>query len=172
MIAGALMHLYYAIFTKEGRQFIKDMLPELKDLTDLLVHLRYLVLPGSAKPQFKRFGYAEKAEYWAVVWGTFLMGTTGGLIWFKIYFTRWMPRWIVDVSITVHYFEAILATLAILVWHFYFVIFDPDVYPINWAWLDGKVTPHHYKEEHPLDHEVVDQLPHDAPAGDADEEEG
>jgi cytochrome b subunit of formate dehydrogenase len=152
MIAGALMHLYYAIFTKEGRQFIKDMLPELKDLTDLLVHLRYLVLPGSAKPQFKRFGYAEKAEYWAVVWGTFLMGTTGGLIWFKIYFTRWMPRWIVDVSITVHYFEAILATLAILVWHFYFVIFDPEVYPINWAFLDGKVTPHHHHEEHPLDH--------------------
>ncbi len=152
MITGAVVHLFYAIFTKDGRKFVMDMLPETKDLKDVFTHLKYLVVPGAAKPQFKRFGYAEKAEYWAVVWGTFLMGTTGALIWFKMYFTRWMPRWIVDVSITVHYYEAILATLAILVWHFYFVIFDPEVYPINWAFLDGKVTPHHHHEEHPLDH--------------------
>lgn len=152
MITGAVVHLFYAIFTKDGRKFVMDMLPEPKDLKDVFTHLKYLVVPGAAKPQFKRFGYAEKAEYWAVVWGTFLMGTTGALIWFKMYFTRWMPRWIVDVSITVHYYEAILATLAIIVWHFYFVIFDPEVYPINWAFLDGKVTPHHHHEEHPLDH--------------------
>jgi cytochrome b subunit of formate dehydrogenase len=100
---------------------------------------------------FKRFGYAEKAEYWAVVWGTWLMGASGALIWFKLYFTRWLPRWVVDVGITVHYFEAILATLAILVWHFYFVIFDPEVYPLNFAFWDGKVDPHHHHEEHPLD---------------------
>jgi cytochrome b subunit of formate dehydrogenase len=172
MIAGGIGHLFFVVFTRDGRKFVMDMLPEVKDVTDVLVSLRHYLVPGTPKPQFKRFGYAEKAEYWAVVWGTFLMAATGLAIWFKLFTTHWAPRWIVDVATTVHYYEAILATLAILVWHFYFVIFDPDVYPINWAWLDGKVTPHHYKEEHPLDHEVVDQLPHDAPAGDADEEEG
>ena len=152
MVVGAIAHLYYAIFDKNGRAFIMDMLPELKDLQDVLAQLRYLLVSGSPRPQFKRFGYAEKAEYWAVVWGTFLMGATGALIWFKMYATVWLPRWIVDVSITVHYFEAILATLAILVWHFYFVIFDPDAYPVNFAFWDGKVNPHHHHEEHPLDH--------------------
>jgi cytochrome b subunit of formate dehydrogenase len=157
MIVGAFAHLGYVIFTRDGRKFVLDMLPEIKDVTDVLVTLRYYLVPGRPKPQFKRFGYAEKAEYWAVIWGTFLMATTGLLIWFKLYATQWAPRWVIDVSTTIHYFEAILASLAILVWHFYFVIFDPDVYPINWAWMDGKVTPHHYKEEHGLDHEALAQ---------------
>lgn len=164
MIAGAIAHVAF-IFTKAGRKFVKDMLPEMKDLTDVIQQIKHLLF-GAPKPQFKRFGYAEKMEYWAVVWGTFLMGTTGALIWFKMYFTRWMPRWIIDVSITVHYYEAVLATLAIIVWHFYFVIFDPEVYPVNWAFLDGKITPHHHHEEHPLD--PIEGLP---THGDPDETE-
>jgi len=172
MIAGAIAHVFFVLFSREGRKFVMDMLPELKDITDVLVTLRYYVVPGSPKPQFKRFGYAEKAEYWAVVWGTFLMAATGLLIWFKLYATQVVPRWVIDVATTVHYFEAILATLAILVWHFYFVIFDPHVYPLNWAWLDGKVTPHHYKEEHGLDHETLALSGHvEEPAPDQDEDE-
>jgi hypothetical protein len=53
------------------------------------------------------------------------------------------------VATTVHYYEAILATLAILIWHFYHVIFDPDIYPMNWAWFDGKMSEEQFKEEHP-----------------------
>ena len=68
-------------------------------------------------------------EYWAVVWGTIIMGVTGLMIWFKIDVTHSLPRWFVDVAVTIHYYEAILACLAIVVWHFYHVIFDPDVYP-------------------------------------------
>jgi predicted CXXCH cytochrome family protein len=173
MIVGAIAHLAFVIFTKEGHKFVLDMFPEAKDITDVLVTLRYYLVPGMPKPQFKRFGYAEKAEYWAVIWGTFLMAATGLLIWFKLYATEVVPRWVIDVATTVHYFEAILASLAILVWHFYFVIFDPDVYPINWAWMDGKVTPHHYKEEHGLDTETLGQSGHeDRPAADEDEPEG
>jgi hypothetical protein len=65
--------------------------------------------------------------------------------------TRWFPRWLVEVAITIHYYEAILACLAIVVWHFYHVIFDPDVYPLNWACWNGKVSKHWQEEEHPLD---------------------
>jgi hypothetical protein len=56
---------------------------------------------------------------------------------------------VVEVAITIHYYEAILASLAILVWHLYFVIFDPDVYPMNWAWYDGRVSAEWYAHEHP-----------------------
>jgi len=49
----------------------------------------------------------------------------------------------------------VLATLAIVVWHFYQVFFDPDVYPMNWAWWDGKMTLHHYREEHGLDSAAI-----------------
>ena len=90
-------------------------------------------------------------EYWAVIWGTIIMTITGFIIWFKMQATEHMPGWAVDVATTVHYYEAVLACLAIFAWHFYHVIFDPDVYPLNWAWLDGKVTEHWHREEHGAD---------------------
>ncbi len=80
-----------------------------------------------------------------------IMGVTGLMIWFKMDVTHWLPRWAVDVALTIHYYEAILACLAIIVWHFYHVIFDPDVYPLNMACWDGRVSEHWQKEEHPLD---------------------
>jgi cytochrome b subunit of formate dehydrogenase len=90
-------------------------------------------------------------EYWAVIWGTIIMGVSGLMIWFKMDVTRFLPRWIVDVALTIHYYEAVLACLAIIVWHFYHVIFDPDVYPINPACWDGRVSKEWQAHEHPLD---------------------
>jgi len=90
-------------------------------------------------------------EYWAVVWGTIIMGVTGLMIWFKLGTTHWLPRWVIDVATTIHYYEAILACLAIVVWHFYHVILDPDVYPLNRACVDGRVSEEWYAEEHALD---------------------
>jgi hypothetical protein len=66
---------------------------------------------------------------------------TGLMIWYSVTVSTWISRWWIDVATTVHYYETILATLAILVWHFYHVIFDPDIYPMNWAWFDGKMPP-------------------------------
>jgi hypothetical protein len=64
------------------------------------------------------------------------------------------------VAVTIHFYEAILAVLAIIVWHFYSVFFDPDIYPNNTAWLDGRVSEEWYKEEHALDTETLDQAAH------------
>jgi hypothetical protein len=66
-----------------------------------------------------------------------------------------MPRWWLDVATAIHFYEAVLATLAIIVWHFYQVFLDPDVYPMNWAWWDGKMTVHHYRDEHGLDTTMI-----------------
>jgi catechol 2,3-dioxygenase-like lactoylglutathione lyase family enzyme len=66
-----------------------------------------------------------------------------------------LPRWWLDVATAIHFYEAVLATLAIVVWHFYQVFFDPDVYPMNWAWWDGAVSFEHYTEEHALDSETL-----------------
>src|SRR4051794_29958048 len=85
------------------------------------------------------------------------MGVTGVMLWAKVWVGNLLGRWGVDVATAIHYYEAILATLAIVVWHFYQVFFDPDVYPMNWAWWDGKMTLHHYREEHGLDeHPQID----------------
>ena len=151
MLAVGFYHLFYIAFSAKGRQLVRDLWPTLKDLTDLADTLAYLMGRTPKRPQIGRFGYGEKAEYWAVVWGTIIMGATGLMIWFKMDVTRFVPRWAVDVATTIHYYEAILATLAICVWHLYHVVFDPDVYPLSLAWFDGKVEEHWYRDEHPLD---------------------
>jgi len=166
LVAGSVFHIIFVVFTRDGRRFFMDMLPEWKDLRDVIQNLRHLLNNDLPRPQFKRFGYAEKAEYWALIWGTAVMAVTGCLIMFKLFFTHWIPRWFVDVAITIHLYEAILATLSIIVWHFYFVIFDPEVYPVSLAWLDGRVTKEFYDHEHPLDeHPVIVE-----PKGAQDEE--
>jgi len=165
LLPVGLYHLIYVLATRDGRRLVKDLLPAGKDLKDAAANARYLAGRSAARPKFGRFGYAEKMEYWAVVWGTIIMGVTGLMIWFKMDVTRYFPRWAVDLAITIHYYEAILACLAILVWHFYHVIFDPDVYPLNWACWNGKVSKHWHEEEHPLEKIEEETLPVNDPQG-------
>ncbi len=161
-------HVVYLMMTTTGRKLVRDFLPQKKDINDVICNCLYLVGIRIEKPKFARFGYAEKAEYWALVWGTIIMGGTGLMLWFKTGVTNYIPRWALDVATTIHYYEAILACLAIVVWHFYHVIFDPDVYPANLACLDGKVSEHWQAEEHPLEqlpgsHAPTDHRAHDEP---------
>ena len=153
MLVTGAYHVLYLLLTADGRQWVKDMLPRLKDVSDVLQNFGYYLGMKESKPQIARFGYAEKAEYWAVIWGTLIMGLTGLMIWFKISVFGFLPRWWVDIALAIHFYEAVLATLAIIVWHFYQVIFDPDVYPVNFAFLDGRMSEELYKEEHELDYE-------------------
>jgi len=162
LLLAGVYHLIYLFARKDGRQLVKDLFPVKKDFADAWGAFRYLAGLSRRKPRIGRFGYTEKMEYWAVVWGTIIMGVTGLMVWFKMDVTEFLPRWAVDVALTVHYYEAILACLAILVWHFYHVIFDPDVYPLNLACWDGKVSRHWQEEEHPLEQETAGETAGDS----------
>jgi len=151
MIILGIYHMGYMTLTKEGRQGLRDLWFRFSDARDLTDVLR------NRKAQFGRFSYAEKAEYWAGLWGTVVMAITGLIIWYFVEVATWFPRWWIDIATTIHFYEAILATLAIVVWHFYHVIFDPDTYPMNWAWFDGKMSEHQFKEEHPKAHAETQQ---------------
>jgi formate dehydrogenase gamma subunit len=109
LLVAGVYHIYYLIAKKEGQRLVKDLLPTPKDLADLTGTAGYLTGMKQEKPKIGRFGYAEKMEYWAVIWGTIIMGVTGLMIWFKMDVTRFLPRWAVDVATTIHYYEAILA---------------------------------------------------------------
>jgi cytochrome b subunit of formate dehydrogenase len=151
LIGVGVYHLLYIAFTRDGRRLVADFLPEPKDATDAWAVMRYYLGLSREKPEFRRFTYAEKAEYWALVWGLIVMAATGIMLWAKVSFGNLLPRWWLDIATAIHFYEAVLATLAIVVWHFYQVFLDPDVYPMNWAWWDGKMSFDHYREEHGLD---------------------
>lgn len=150
MLAGGVWHVGYLAFTRQGRRLFMDLLPRWRDITDPWGVLKYNLGISQDKPAFGRFCYIEKAEYWALVWGTLLMGVTGAVLWFENTSMGWFTKLGFDAARTVHFYEAVLATLAIIVWHLYFVIFNPDVYPMNLAWLTGRMSEREMIEEHPL----------------------
>ncbi|UCC80683.1 MAG: cytochrome b/b6 domain-containing protein, partial [Candidatus Zixiibacteriota bacterium] len=149
-IITALWHLFY-LNSRRGRQFVKDMLPAKTDIDHLKLLVTYNLGIGKTKPMFGRFSYIEKAEYWALVWGTIIMVITGFFLWFDNYAVRLFPKGVLDVMLVIHYYEAWLATLAILIWHLYAVIFNPSSYPMNPSWLTGKMPVEMYRHEHPGD---------------------
>lgn len=157
MIGDALFHLGYVLFTTRGRSFLRDILPRSRDGRDLLANLGYYLGLRGNRPQFDRFNYIEKSEYWALVWGTAVMALTGIALWFENQFMGWFSKLFVDVNEVIHYYEAWLAFLAILVWHLYYVIFNPDVYPMNFTWITGKVTEEEMRRDHPLELEKIEE---------------
>src|SRR4029078_770186 len=111
--------------------------------------LKYNLGLSNAKPKFGRFSYIEKSEYWALVWGTIVMAVTGLVMWFDNTFIGLFSKLGYDVSRTIHFYEAWLATLAIIVWHLYFVIFNRDEYAMNIECLTGRLSEREMAEEHP-----------------------
>jgi cytochrome b subunit of formate dehydrogenase len=125
--------------------------------------LRYNLGLSKDKPKFGRFCYIEKAEYWALIWGTLIMCITGAVLWFDNTSMGLISKLGFDVSRAIHFYEAILATMAIIVWHFYFVIFNPDVYPMNLSWLTGRMSEREMMEEHPAELERLKKLEANTP---------
>jgi cytochrome b subunit of formate dehydrogenase len=169
MVLASLAHIGY-LFTARGRQFVRDIFPNRQDPFDAAGYILYISGVSSRKPRFGRFGYIEKAEYWALVWGTMVMAVTGVIMWFENTFISLLTKLGWDVARTVHFYEAWLATLAILVWHIYYVIFNPEVYPMNTAWFTGTLPESIMAEEHPLELEAIHREREAAEMKDVDEE--
>lgn len=139
----AIYHIGYMFVTKRGRGQLKTFLMTKKDATDLIDTIKYNAGAREIKPRYGHYSYIEKIEYWALAWGTVIMIVTGALLNFENIVMRYFPKWILDLASVIHFYEAVLATLAIVIWHFYFTIFDPDQYPMNTSIFTGK----HKKEE-------------------------
>jgi cytochrome b subunit of formate dehydrogenase len=151
MIATGLYHVIYLVACKSGRSFMFDMIPVWKDVVDIFQNLAYYLGLRPAPPKFRRFDYREKAEYLALVAGTIIISVTGVFLWTEVYWSKF----VLDLSILIHGMEAILATLAIIVWHFYAVHWKPGQFPMSNVWIDGKMSAHHLLEEHPLQYEQL-----------------
>jgi cytochrome b subunit of formate dehydrogenase len=149
LVLGSVVHTSEILFTGRGRQFFRDMFPKLSDLKDAFVNMvHHAQAKGGPAPEFDRFDYTQKAEYWALLWGTLVMGATGFILWFPALVTLWLPAWMVRVAETIHYYEAILAVSAIVIWHLFFTVVRPGIYPMSWTWITGRMPKHEWETHH------------------------
>jgi len=148
-------HFFYTILSRDGRRDFLLMIPNLKDAKDISLNIRHFLGKSPEKPSFGRFSYIEKFDYWAVYWGCVIMIGSGLFLWFETLVMKYLPKVAVDMAHEMHSDEALLATLAIVVWHFYNVHFNPDRFPGTLLWWHGQISEHEIKEEHPLEYEEI-----------------
>ena len=176
LIALSLFHLSYISFTRRGREIFLALMPRMKDATDALQAFghnlgfsEWLYRKGILKnffdrhrfwlfaeaPQYGRYNFIEKFEYLAVIWGNLVMIFTGFFLWTINLSLRLFPLWVYDIFKIVHGYEAILAFLAIIVWHLYNVHLSPGVFPMSKVWLNGKISGRELREQHFLEYQDI-----------------
>jgi len=151
LIGIALYHLLFLAFSREGREIFKELLPRVQDFKNLWIMLNYFLGRKREKAKFGKFTYVEKFDYWAVYWGMVVMVLSGLILWFLEPTLRIFPKFIADIAKEAHSDEALLATLAILIWHFYNAHLNPEKFPMNKSWLTGNISEGEIKREHFLD---------------------
>lgn len=144
-VAG--IHVISLIKSRKLRLHWQQLWPRRQDVSEAIGIFAYNLGLRHTRPERSSHSYVEKAEYWAVVWGAVLMTITGLMLWAHNLVLAWLPMVFLQLASTIHFYEAVLAALAILVWHFYSVIFDPEVYPMDPAWLTGRSVRQRTSEE-------------------------
>ncbi len=153
MISVCLYHLLYIAFTVLvlKRPFPTSMIPTPRDARDFFQELGYYIGITQARPQFGRFSWREKFDYWAVFWGMVIIGGSGLILMYPVLVTDFLPGWIIPVALVAHSDEAVLAVAWILIVHFFFGHLAPGVFPLNKSIFTGRVPRERYRLEHPLD---------------------
>lgn len=158
MLEG-LYHAVYIAVTILGGRFRPSMFPSKKDVQDAMCYFGYCIGRTDKKPMFDRYEYRQKFEYWGVVMGWFVMVITGLFLMFPAQFTQFLPGAFVPASKEMHGGEALMATLIIVIWHFYGAHFNPERFPGDVGIFTGKISRERMMEEHPLEYARIVGIP-------------
>ena len=148
-------HVIYLVMFREGRKNFLALLPYPQDALDFFHMLRYFLGRSEERPRFGRFSYVEKFDYWAVYWGMVVMIGSGLILWFLETSLQYLPKFAADIAREAHSDEGLLATLAIIFWHFYNVHLNPEHFPMNRAFLTGMISEEEMRHHHPLEYEAL-----------------
>ena len=128
------------------------MIPSIKDVQDASHMFLYLLGVRKDRPQFGRFSYLEKFDYWAVFWGIAIIGGSGLILLFPVQTAKILPGVIIPSARTAHSDEAVLAAGWIFIAHFFYAHLSPKYFPFNTTIFTGRMSRRKYEEEHPLEY--------------------
>ncbi len=155
LIAVGVFHLFWIVCTREGRANFRALLPRFQDVKDVINNVLWYFGLVKERARFARFSYVEKFDYWAVYWGCVVMISSGLMLWLDELTMRFLPKTAIDIAHEAHSDEALLATLAILIWHFYNVHLNPDRFPMSWTWITGRISHEEMLEHHPREYDEL-----------------
>jgi len=147
MMLGTAWHILVFGYMAYVRRTRLSMLPSIQDIKDGWQALMYNLGFAKSFPQMGRYTFEEKMEYWAFVWGAIVMGATGFMMWNPITTAKFLPGEVIPAAKAAHGGEAVLAVLAIIIWHMYGV----HIKRFNKSMFTGKMSEQDMLHEHPLE---------------------
>jgi cytochrome b subunit of formate dehydrogenase len=129
-----------------------SMTPQAQDVRDFMGNIRYFLYLGK-RPGGDRWTYWEKFDYLAVFWGVMIIGLSGLMLWFPLFFTKFLPGWTLNAAHVIHSDEALLATGFIFIFHFFHTHLRPESFPMDLVVFTGKMPLHRFKAERPLEYQ-------------------
>ena len=145
----ALYHLGRIIYLMAKRRLPGDLLPTWQDVRDAGHMIQYLLFLRSDKPKFGRYNFEQKVTYWFVFFGVLILGISGFIIWFPIWFTKLLPGGVVPAAKLAHSTEAIVTAIFVIVWHVYHVHLERT----NMSMFTGRVSEEEMKTFHEKEYE-------------------
>lgn len=151
MHIGFVAYLYFKKKKKDIFWGPDSMIPQPKDFIELYKHFRWFIGKGE-KPQFDRWTYWEKFDYWAVFWGVAIIGFSGLLMWLPTFFSLVFPGWIFNIAQIIHSDEALLAAGFIFSIHFFNTHLRPEKFPLDPVIFTGRISKEVLINERPLEY--------------------
>jgi cytochrome b subunit of formate dehydrogenase len=150
-------HFLYILFTERGHMQFMHMRPRQRDVRDLIQVIRLNLGRGEEQPAFDRFDYRQKFQYYAFFIASATMILSGLGLWFATAAMTVMPKWMFDLLAVLHGQESVVIFLLLFVWHLYDVHLRPEVFPMDWSWITGRISVRELKERHRAEYERLRQ---------------
>ena len=155
LMAVIAWHLAYILFTERGHGQFMHMRPCVQDVRDLLQMVRVNLGQPVGRPAFNRYDYRQKFQYWAFAIAGTTMVLSGLALWFATEAMAVMPKWMFDLLAVLHGRESIVIFLLLFLWHLYDVHLRPEVFPMDWSWITGRISPWDLKARHRAEYEQL-----------------
>jgi formate dehydrogenase subunit gamma len=152
LVLLSLYHVANLLYKTVVKRPRPTMLPTPRDVVDAWQMILYFIGKRKERPLFDRYDFRAKLEYWALVWGTLVMGITGFMMWFPIQTTTFFPGEVIPAAKAAHGAEAILAVLSVIIWHMYGAHLNAEVFPMDTTMFTGKISKARLLHEHPLEY--------------------
>ncbi len=130
------------------------LLPNKRDMHEFVATMKWFVGRGP-RPQYGRWTYWEKFDYFAVFWGIVVIGSTGLTLWFPVFFTRFLPGPFINVATIIHSDEALLATGFIFTVHFFNTHLRPEKFPMDTTIFTGHMPLAELKRDKPREYAAL-----------------
>jgi cytochrome b subunit of formate dehydrogenase len=153
LIAVCTYHFLYILFTERGHAQFMQMRPGWRDVREFVQVMRLNLGRPAPRPAFDRFDYRQKFQYWAFFLAGATMILSGLALWFATETLAVIPKWLFDVLAVLHGRESVVIFLVLFLWHLYDVHLRPEVFPMDWSWITGRIGLADLRKRHPLEYE-------------------